>query len=306
MTTAVLIITRNPTTANDAITQDFYRHSPDSSKDDIDDDIDENTDTEDGAEDLIDLLQSNMKLLAFITKQNATIRRLRSRIIRLGNLVSTLENIMRGHTTTRQEPQISNTASSADDQMKPIGVRTLYASRAAETRSSTLHASSGMDSSRNTNHASSGMDSSRNTLHASSMVESDGSTRHVSKRAKPTALVLMNSPPDVSLLAIGSKFNPNVHLEFLVNKRILGELKRKQATLHEILKSSAPQLWMYFDSGASRFVIAPTSPIRQHLTQSRPVQGSCSIGDGTPLARLYRERHVSQHNRYYSCQEFAL
>ena len=40
---------------------------------------------------------------------------------------------------------------------------------------------------------------------------------------------------------------------------------------------------MYFDSGASRSVISPTSPIRQHLTQSRPVVGSCSIGDGTPL-----------------------
>jgi hypothetical protein len=44
-----------------------------------------------------------------------------------------------------------------------------------------------------------------------------------------------------------------------------------------------PQLWMYFDSGASRSVISPTSPIREHLTQSRPIQGACSIGDGTPL-----------------------
>jgi hypothetical protein len=40
---------------------------------------------------------------------------------------------------------------------------------------------------------------------------------------------------------------------------------------------------MYFDSGASRSVITPTSPIREYLTQSKPVQGSCSIGDGTPL-----------------------
>jgi hypothetical protein len=40
---------------------------------------------------------------------------------------------------------------------------------------------------------------------------------------------------------------------------------------------------MYFDSGASRSVISPTSPIRAHLTRSHPVQGSCSIGDGTPL-----------------------
>ena len=40
---------------------------------------------------------------------------------------------------------------------------------------------------------------------------------------------------------------------------------------------------MYFDSGASRSVISPTSPIREHLTKSRPIQGACSIGDGTPL-----------------------
>ncbi len=93
----------------------------------------------------------------------------------------------------------------------------------------------------------------------------------------------MDSSPDVSLSTMGSKFNPTTHLEFLVNKRILREIKRKQASLQETLNSSAPQLWMYFDSGASRSVFAPTSPIREHLTQSRPVQGSCSIGDGTPL-----------------------
>jgi transposase InsO family protein len=268
---------------NDAATQDFYSHSPDSSNDDINKDIDVNTDTEDGAEDLIDLLRSNMKLIAFIKKQNATIRRLRSRIIRLGKQVYTLENIMREYTMSRQESQTSNATSPEDDHTKLIRSSTLYASSVEETRRSTQHALSGTDSSSDTPHASSGGDSSRKPLHASGVTESDSSSQNVSKRAKPTALVLMDSSPDVSLIAMGSKFNPTVHLEFLVNKRILKELKRKQATLHEILKSSAPQLWMYFDSGASRSVIAPTSPIRQHLTQSRPVHGSCSIGDGTPL-----------------------
>ncbi len=51
--------------------------------------------------------------------------------------------------------------------------------------------------------------------------------------------------------------------------------------LHQ--ENELPQLWMYFDSGASRSVISPTSPIREHLTKSRPIQGACSIGDGTPL-----------------------
>jgi transposase InsO family protein len=287
----------NSNSDNNSESHDFYRHSPDSSGDDIA----KNTDTEDGAEDLIDLLQSNMKLLAFITKQNATIRRLRSRITRLGNLVLTLENIMRGDSTARQESLTPNTispddgprqggkgstihASSVMDLMEGRG-RTLHASSVVESRSSTLHVSSVMESEGSTIHASSVMELMEgrgSTLHASSVMESEGSILHASKRAKPTTFVLMDSSPDVSLSTMGSKFNPTIHLEFLVNKRIIGELKRKQAALHETLTSSAPQLWMYFDSGASRSVIAPTSPIRKNLTQSRPVQGSCSIGDGTP------------------------
>jgi hypothetical protein len=192
---------------------------------------------------------------------------------------------------------------------------TLHASSVAESRSSTLHALSVAESEGSTLHASSVAESRSSTLHASSGVESEGSTLHASsveestvsrvprtplqgsayeyyndrndtKRSKPTALLLMDSSPDVSLSTMGSKFNPTTHLEFLVNKRILGKINGKQASLHETLNSSAPQLWMYFDSGASRSVIAPTSPIWEHLTQSRPVQGSCSVGDGTPLSYI--------------------
>jgi hypothetical protein len=43
------------------------------------------------------------------------------------------------------------------------------------------------------------------------------------------------------------------------------------------------ELWINFDSGASRSVITESSPIRNHLHAITPAYGSCSIGDGTPL-----------------------
>ncbi len=73
-------------------TDAFYRNSQNYSQDSSGDYIDENTDTEDGEKDLNDLLRSNVKLIAFLTRQSTTIRRLRSTITRLGNLVSTLDN----------------------------------------------------------------------------------------------------------------------------------------------------------------------------------------------------------------------
>ena len=58
-------------------------------------------------------------------------------------------------------------------------------------------------------------------------------------------------------------------------------------------RKSEHELWMFFDSGASRSVITPTSPIRKHLKGLQPAYGSCSIGNGTPL--LYMEKgHVNK------------
>ncbi len=112
----------------------------------------------------------------------------------------------------------------------------------------------------------------------------DGTSRVQGDTGEPSgALVLMDSSPDVTLSNIGATFNPDIHLHFLTNKKIHCELKRKQEQLQKLQDDHLPQLWMYFDSGASRSVISPTSPIRSHLTQIRPVEGSCSIGDGTPL-----------------------
>jgi len=65
------------------------------------------------------------------------------------------------------------------------------------------------------------------------------------------------------------------------------KLKQDLATqldkLNTIKRNSQEELWMYFDSGASRSVITETSPIRKRLQSVTPAYGSCSIGDGTPL-----------------------
>ncbi len=67
---------------------DWHHAPPDSSAEDDDDnsgygtDHAYDTDTEDGAEEHIDLIQSNMQLIAFLSRQSKTIVRLRKRILR--------------------------------------------------------------------------------------------------------------------------------------------------------------------------------------------------------------------------------
>ncbi len=58
------------------------------------------------------------------------------------------------------------------------------------------------------------------------------------------------------------------------------ELEHKLNSLQKVKDS---ELWMYFDSGASRSVISTESPIRKHLKDIIPAYGSCSVGNGTPL-----------------------
>jgi hypothetical protein len=91
------------------------------------------------------------------------------------------------------------------------------------------------------------------------------------------SLVLMDSNSEMTFSSISKKFHPKLHLDFLL-KRIYYEIKKKLLKINE---EGSQQLWMY--SGASRSVISTTSPIRKHLKNACPVQGSCSIGDGTPL-----------------------
>jgi hypothetical protein len=69
---------------------EYYVHSIKSSEDDIN----ENTDTEDGGEELIDLIEANARLIAFIAKQRATLERLRHRITRMKRYIKRLTDRM--------------------------------------------------------------------------------------------------------------------------------------------------------------------------------------------------------------------
>ncbi len=93
-----------------------------------------------------------------------------------------------------------------------------------------------------------------------------------------TATVLVETDMDTSLLI---QPNPDSkELDFFNSIKVKRELEEKLASLKG---TTEPELWMYFDSGASRSVISTESPIRKHLKDVRPAYGSCSVGNGTPL-----------------------
>jgi hypothetical protein len=93
-----------------------------------------------------------------------------------------------------------------------------------------------------------------------------------------TATVLVDTDMDASLLI---QPNPDSkEIDFFNNIKVKRELEEKLASLQDMTE---PELWMYFDSGASRSVISTESPIRKHLKGIKPAYGSCSVGNGTPL-----------------------
>ena len=96
-----------------------------------------------------------------------------------------------------------------------------------------------------------------------------------------TASVLMDSETDVSCL-LKPLGDPAATTKYLYNPTIKNEIASQLAKIQSH-NSTTPELWMYFDSGASRSVISTSSPIRKHLNAIQPTYGSCSIGNGTPL-----------------------
>jgi hypothetical protein len=192
-------------------------------------DIDENnTDTEDGGEELIDLMKANMKLLAFLSRQQTTIARLRARIIRLSAHIR--NRIIQPGVTIEEETKASST-SGYNHALSGGNSNDTHAS--SDGDSSNNHASSVGDS--NDNHASS-VGNSSNDHHASSVINTRGgyydnrNSEKTTKRMKTNALVLMDSDPDMTLATMSSPFNPKIHLDLLLNKRIQRELKKKQAS----------------------------------------------------------------------------
>jgi hypothetical protein len=95
------------------------------------------------------------------------------------------------------------------------------------------------------------------------------------------ATVLVDIDNDMSFI-LKPTADPHLTADFLYHPKIRSEL---EIQLGKIKKwaTSGKELWMYFDSGASRSVISTTSPIRPRLQNIVPTYGSCSIGNGTPL-----------------------
>ena len=230
--------------------------------DSVDDDLLENTDTEDGADEILDLFHSNRNLTELLSQHTKDIARLRDMdVIALldsnTHLVSLISK--QRHTIARLRARINRLGHLLTQNQQPQHI---------DTKGTSSPNNPGPDP-----------ETSSRGYH------------YETSQPYHTALVLMDSlapDPDMTLSTMSSQFDPKVHLRFLMDTKIQRELQRKQDSLQlipgdRLSDDHLPQLWMYFDSGASRSVISPTSPIRQHLTQSRPVVGSCSIGDGTPL-----------------------
>ncbi len=97
------------------------------------------------------------------------------------------------------------------------------------------------------------------------------------------ATVLWETTTDTSFL-VKTNSDCKVDMRTLDHSKVQAQLATQLAKIKETKKFD--ELWMYFDSGASRSVISTTSPIRKHLHEIGPTYGSCSIGDGTPLNYL--------------------
>jgi hypothetical protein len=96
------------------------------------------------------------------------------------------------------------------------------------------------------------------------------------------ARVLVESSTDMTFLAAPNR-SQVITTEHLSSPTIKSKLKTQLDKIKTYNANSVEELWMYFDSGASRSVISPNSPIRSQLQAVTPAYGSCSIGDGTPL-----------------------
>jgi hypothetical protein len=228
----------------------------------LDDDINENTDTEDGAADIADLIQVNTKLLNFLTKQSATIARLRARIVRLSTLVQDL--------TTRLEEGTDIILQELVNQIDGPKSNTecvFQFDREAITRGLNAIA----------------IDEAVNTK-ASQLQSMSSSTDIPDSIKDDSALVLVDTQVDTSFL-LKPNSDAKVDITRLDHPKIQNQLQTQMAKIQDN-KNSTNELWMYFDSGASRSVISTTSPIRKHIQSIGPAYGSCSIGDGTPLNYL--------------------
>jgi hypothetical protein len=273
--------------------------------------LDADTESETDAVDVAALLDANMKLLTFLTQQSETIARLRNRIVKLKTLIYDLS--YRSSTSSPDNlrsptPTQGTTAPPPDGAgTTPPTVKTYYGIRRG-------HLTGVCESwealqSRITGY-SCPVFQPFSTWEAAKAYVIEGmwqdmpdsarpyatppfSFREASGNDKATVLVDTDDPcsldTDASFLVKPHIVSP-VDLTCLDHNKIQSQLATQLAKIHA-KRNKEDELWMYFDSGASRSVISTTSPVRQHLQAVEPAYGSCSIGDGRPL-NYHEKGHI--------------
>ncbi len=90
-------------------------------------------------------------------------------------------------------------------------------------------------------------------------------------------------PPATALIATTRDDLAFPFMDGQSSSAILRQVRERKQRVQELEDAGVKGQWMFFDSGASRSVIRTESPLRSHLTNVTPSNGSCTIGNGTRL-----------------------
>jgi len=273
--------------------------------------LDADTESEDETVNIADLLDANMKLLTFLTTQSQTIARLRTRIVRLKSLICDLSFRPSGpfpdharppnltpSTMAEMHSPLHESASPPLPQVQYFGIQRGHHIGVCDSWEELQRRTAGFSDS---------VFQSFSTWQEAKDYVIEGMWRDMPAAARPfatpppsserhsfdAASVLVDTVETTSnYIDTSFLLKPNgtsaVDISCLDHTKIQAQLATQLAIIKE--KTSRDELWMYFDSGASRSVISTTSPVRKHLQTIGPAYGSCSIGDGTPLNYLEKGR----------------
>ncbi len=90
-------------------------------------------------------------------------------------------------------------------------------------------------------------------------------------------------PPATALIATTRDDLAFPFMDGQSSSTMLRQVREQKQRIQELEDAGVKGQWMFFDSGASRTVIRTESPLRSHLTNVVPSNGSCTIGNGTRL-----------------------
>jgi hypothetical protein len=314
----------------DELNGNWYHQLPDSPTDDNSENgIDHDTDTEDDVEEHISLVQSNMKLIVFLARQSKTIARLRTRIRQLRLHVSELTSRVDNSPTT-VTTDIANESSAAltfygiqgrhagvcdswDELQRRIdGTSNPRFQSFSNWQAAKEYVIDGMwndmpeEAKCYATPPTSTHTSTNNAHHPyGTKVEADRIWHQGARTAQGAELplspipdatdeyakVLVEIDSDTTLLIAPSRCQV-ITTEHLSSPTIKSQLATQLDKIKTSKNTSQEEIWMYFDSGASRSVISPNSPIRSQLHAVTPAYGSCSIGDRTHLQYI-EKGHVN-------------